>query len=1027
MATRSSIGRGSAAIVDRRRYEKEAHATTALNSTSTGLLNESTARHRLIMVGRDRLSNDLWGRAKGTLTMMQRLKSPGRSPGKSRKLFGRPDSPSDRIFGTIEEWAAAQSPVKPKKKKNKRQSFAKLDHDEPLESPRTPKSILKNSPPLQPVQDDESVAGNSVMDDMTAMPAQGFALTPSKRDSATRSVRERRQQQSMLAVLEAPELVSDSESSKDSSEESNSEQPEDEENDSELEEEEDGDSVNTTDADKYFEKISALVAEKVNPQDLPRNPIQMDAMVKGGLWDRVIAAVANATGEVGDRFFQPGASNLIALEDEDEEAKTADFDDAVESLSSADEDPVSDDDTIIDGWHKMSSKQRLKVVTTRQEIEMLVRKVAPKEVTNVKAILNQFAGREKELLHTLKIFQERAVPSVHARKSLHRCPPPPSSPFRFAPEPLPRYRKMTIHLTIPRAVAHPSYGCAGSKLVAPLNTLRPANIQRRYSSDDDSYYSSRSRSSDESSEQSGKSRKRKGKSKKVERHEDESISAYGDGIVGKFEVSEDGQPLRDDVDDVFTVDEDDNFSRKSKRKGKKKEKVQDDDELSRKSKKSSKHDDDDRSRKSKKSTKSKYDDDDRSRKSKKSKKDKNEDDDRSRKSKKSKKDKNEDDDRSRKSKKSEKYDDDDKSRKSTKSKKYDDDDKSRKSTKSKKSRKDKNKDDDDALSSKSKKSTKKSKENDDYSKKSKKSKKKDKYADDDERSKKSKKKARKELEKSIALSADEENFMQLNVDGLGDLDAFETRSVEPMPVNSRHSRGPIEKKKRPKKKETKETTPSLLPMRGFQKMRKAFSAVTDTLNPNKSQPAEVLASDSEYESDLGQSRGTMKRTGEFSDSSSSEGDLMSVASLRASVQKDTRRYRENGKFEKPSLKAVPETKKRWASVRPVNHFGASQQGNLFRSVPMKKSMKKIRLNSELAEKLYVARQKAKGSHEDKAKAKQVFEEKRNRRAARRKSLGGSEIVNAAELDSDDSDDSGAAKSRAEDKKARKERRMSRGA
>jgi hypothetical protein len=45
----------------------------------------------------------------------------------------------------------------------------------------------------------------------------------------------------------------------------------------------------------------------------------------------------------------------------------------------------------------------------RQEVEALVRRVVPEEIDNVDEMMNQFKGREEELVETLRTMQERAV------------------------------------------------------------------------------------------------------------------------------------------------------------------------------------------------------------------------------------------------------------------------------------------------------------------------------------------------------------------------------------------------------------------------------------------------------------------------------------------------------------------------------------------------------------------------------------------------------------------------------------------
>lgn len=56
----------------------------------------------------------------------------------------------------------------------------------------------------------------------------------------------------------------------------------------------------------------------------------------------------------------------------------------------------------------------------RGEVEALVRRVVPEEIDNVDEMMNQFKGREEELVETLRTMQERAV-AQKARAAGHRA------------------------------------------------------------------------------------------------------------------------------------------------------------------------------------------------------------------------------------------------------------------------------------------------------------------------------------------------------------------------------------------------------------------------------------------------------------------------------------------------------------------------------------------------------------------------------------------------------------------------------
>ena len=95
------------------------------------------------------------------------------------------------------------------------------------------------------------------------------------------------------------------------------------------------------------------------------------------------------------------------------------------------------------------ARQRREV---RAEVEALVRRVVPEEIDNVDEMMNQFKGREEELVETLRTMQERAIAQkarsaghktakLEARKNVKRGvvpgapPPPPPATSRQASPP----------------------------------------------------------------------------------------------------------------------------------------------------------------------------------------------------------------------------------------------------------------------------------------------------------------------------------------------------------------------------------------------------------------------------------------------------------------------------------------------------------------------------------------------------------------------------------------------------------------
>lgn len=69
--------------------------------------------------------------------------------------------------------------------------------------------------------------------------------------------------------------------------------------------------------------------------------------------------------------------------------------------------------------HSSSSHERRKLHAYRAEVEALVRRVVPDELSNVDDILVQFTGREKELIETLRAMQEKSI-AQRARAAVQR-------------------------------------------------------------------------------------------------------------------------------------------------------------------------------------------------------------------------------------------------------------------------------------------------------------------------------------------------------------------------------------------------------------------------------------------------------------------------------------------------------------------------------------------------------------------------------------------------------------------------------
>lgn len=132
----------------------------------------------------------------------------------------------------------------------------------------------------------------------------------------------------------------------------------------------------------------------------------MDHLVEAGDWEGVVLAAARfeASDAAGSRGSRSGQSiDSASATDSATGGATGSSPSVSESLT------ASDDPSKV--------KKRAEI---REEVEALVRRVVPEEIDNVDEMMNQFKGREEELVETLRTMQERAV-AQKARAAGHRA------------------------------------------------------------------------------------------------------------------------------------------------------------------------------------------------------------------------------------------------------------------------------------------------------------------------------------------------------------------------------------------------------------------------------------------------------------------------------------------------------------------------------------------------------------------------------------------------------------------------------
>jgi hypothetical protein len=140
----------------------------------------------------------------------------------------------------------------------------------------------------------------------------------------------------------------------------------------------------------------------------------MDAMIDEGNWDG-IAAAANSF-NVAEGCSLEGSSKRS-----DKEGSLAgDEDDAEENSNSGSEGHSgSESGSGSQTTATTTTETRKKRVKFRAQVEALVRLVMPDEIEKVDKMMDQFQGREAELVSTLQTMQERSA-TQRARAAVHK-------------------------------------------------------------------------------------------------------------------------------------------------------------------------------------------------------------------------------------------------------------------------------------------------------------------------------------------------------------------------------------------------------------------------------------------------------------------------------------------------------------------------------------------------------------------------------------------------------------------------------
>lgn len=150
------------------------------------------------------------------------------------------------------------------------------------------------------------------------------------------------------------------------------------------------------------------VTESKMTSDLKMKNDDMDAAIDNGDWDAVV--------EAAKAFDKSDAESSVAGSSKHMESKGDDMDD-----DSYSDESYSDDDSA--SSETTTSEDREKREEYRTQVEELVRIVLPDETDKVDAMMDQFKGREAELVSTLQTMEERSS-NQRARAAIHKSKPP---------------------------------------------------------------------------------------------------------------------------------------------------------------------------------------------------------------------------------------------------------------------------------------------------------------------------------------------------------------------------------------------------------------------------------------------------------------------------------------------------------------------------------------------------------------------------------------------------------------------------
>ena len=180
------------------------------------------------------------------------------------------------------------------------------------------------------------------------------------------------------------------------------------------------------DGDDFTRNSSSRAATSSNVT--AGNMRQLGCMVDKGNWDGVMEAAANFENNLADELSLPSKEGNSVYYDQSDSGTGSSHQN--EDCDNGDEEGDEDDTeglfansvNLDDSSEHMSVDEKKRREQYKAQVIELVSKCVPDELDNVSVMMDQFAGREAELINTLQTMYERSA-TQRARKAVHKSKP----------------------------------------------------------------------------------------------------------------------------------------------------------------------------------------------------------------------------------------------------------------------------------------------------------------------------------------------------------------------------------------------------------------------------------------------------------------------------------------------------------------------------------------------------------------------------------------------------------------------------